>query len=100
MNKIQKIIYWCAKEAEGIWDIIDEISGSENISKLKAIELFMKEFDFIKQNNEILLLKSDKLYDNLSIKVLDKNALLSFKYKDFQFNKTGPFYYLSDMPCV
>lgn len=100
MNKIQEIIYWCTKESEGIWDIIDEIIGVEKITRKEAIGLFMEEFNFIVENNEIFLLMSNKLYDNSTIKILDKNDLLKFEYKDFEFNKNGPFYYLSDLPYV
>ena len=43
MNDIQEIIYWSAKEATGIWDIISEISQKRNISRNSAVDLFKNE---------------------------------------------------------
>ena len=96
MNDIQEIIYWSAKEATGIWDIISEISQKRNISRNSAVDLFKNEIDFIKNNGEIFLLKSDKLYDNNTISNIDKNMILELDYSNFDFNENGIFYYLSD----
>lgn len=96
MNDIQEIIYWSAKEATGIWDIISEISQKRNISRNSAVDLFKNEINFIKNNDEIFLLKSDKLYDNNTISNIDKNMILELDYSNFDFNENGIFYHLSD----
>ena len=100
MNDIQEIIYWSAKEATGLWDIVSEIGQKRNISRTSAVDLFKNEIDFIKNNGEIFLLKSDKLYDNHTISNIDKNMILELDYSDFDFHENGLFYYLSDTISV
>ena len=73
-----------------------EISQKRNISRNSAVDLFKNEIDFIKNNDEIFLLKSDKLYDNNTISNIDKNMILELDYSNFDFNENGIFYYLSD----
>lgn len=100
MNDIQKIIYWSAKEATGLWDIISEICNKRNVSRISDVDLLKNEIDFIINNNEIFLLQSNKLYDNNAISNIDKNIILKLDYSDFNFRENGIFYYLSDTLSV
>jgi len=118
MSNIQEIIYWCAKEGTGLWEIVLEIQSAntritdthtsihivaypnqENISKNEAMKLLKYEYNFILEQG-FYLLKSEKLYDNSIIEVLDTDKLLTFSYLDICFNENGPFYYLSDMKIL
>ncbi len=100
MNSIQEAIFVGSKEESGIWEVLNDISDTMKADRETSLQLMKNEIYFILTNDDIFLIKSNKLYDSNSYQVLDKTKLLNLKLTDVEFNEKGPFYYLSDVPAI
>tara|TARA_Y100001951_G_C11031521_1_gene125245 strand:+ start:75 stop:377 length:303 start_codon:yes stop_codon:yes gene_type:complete len=100
MNKIQEAIYVGSREESGIWEVINDIANSLEISRGEAFCLIQKEVNFLRERNDIFLIKSDRLYDSDGCTVLDPRNLRSVTLGDVEFAEKGPFYYFSNLPTI
>ena len=63
MNDIQNEIFWGAMEESGVWEVVSSIAAAKRVNREVAFDLLKSELDFIKSNEKIHLLYSEKLYE-------------------------------------
>lgn len=96
MNAVQAAIVHGSREQSGLWDVIRDISAACAVSRGEAFEQLKRELKFLKSRDDIYLLRSTELYLSDSCEVLNKGDLLLLPQSVMEFDKDGPFYYLSN----
>lgn len=100
MNSIQDAIFVGSREESGIWEVLNDVAGSLDVSRERAFRLVQNEVSFLLARDDIFLIKSERLYESDGCMVLDPSALAELTLDDVEFSEGGPFYYFSDVPTI
>jgi hypothetical protein len=100
MNDVQKAIFVGAREGSGVWEILNDITNSLDVSRQRAFCLIQNELNFLMARDDIFFIKSEHLYKSDSCSVLNMKTLTNLTLNDVEFKESGPFYYFSNIPAI
>lgn len=100
MNNIQEAIFIGSREESGIWEVLNDIADSLEVSRENAFSLIQDEVDFLIDRDDIFLIKSKRLYESEGCEVLNPMKLVDLNLVEVEFREEGPFYYFSNLPII